>query len=238
MAEAHQRPASEVPGHRAVTPKIYISTPVSDWSVTNIYWVTMESLTRACAAKGWVLMQRPWFGVSDLIRRRNLDVHRALSAGATHLITFDVDQGTDPITFIKMVESGRELTAAPVPKKHDNPDREAWNFIINENPPCIEGEWMRVQMVGSGCMCITREALIKMCYDNPYFFVEGQPIPELYAKDFSTENTNELFPYQMSEDYTFCKRAARVGIRPWIWFPGQVQHLGEKVYSRRLHNDL
>lgn len=213
---------------------LYIATPVHGWEITGMYWATMEGLKMECASRGWQLTIKPWFGVSDLIRRRNVDVHRMLCTDATHLITFDADQSTTSETFVKLVESPYGICAAPVHKKHDNPTKEAWNFhCVDPDQMVIEGDYLQVDTVGSGCMCVTRDTLLKMAAVYPYFMIEGQPVPQLYAKDLI--DPEGLFPYELSEDYTFCQRAKKIGIPPWVWVPGRVQHLGSKVYEGQLH---
>ncbi len=214
---------------------IFVSTPVHGQEVTGAYWSTTALLTSLCRRKEWSLNLAPHFGTSDLVKARNIDVHKCLKSDATHFLTFDADQATDEQTLLGLLESPWPITAAPVRKKSDQlPLAEAWNFICDPKvSPEAQGDYIRVLLVGAGCMCVWRSVLEDMCYRERVFMQEGEPIPDLYSKVYTEQD--RLFPQQVSEDYGFCLRARLAGYDPYLYVPGKVKHLGWKVFEGSLH---
>lgn len=231
---------------------IFISTPVHGWDVTGAYWATMEAFKEFCKARAVRITCLPKFGMSDLILARNVAVHDFLKTDADVLLTFDSDQAAKPQDLWAICESAfvdKCVTACPVPKKHrewpeivrlareghDDPDKAAaaFNFYVLPGKPIVTGPWMRVATVGAGAMAIGREQILKMCYQNPIFMVLGEPVPELYARDFVDE-VDGIWPIQFSEDFSFCARAQKAGIQVWLYWPAEVQHIGTSVYRGKL----
>lgn len=228
--------------------KIFISTPVHGWEVSGGYMATMDGLQRLCRHRGISLLCQPRFGRSDLIQARNMDLHRFLKSGADRLITFDADQVADPADFLRLAEGPYPLCAAPVPKKtrdwptivanaragHDDPElcSGVFNFKCEQGPPMVDGDWMRILAAGAGMMCADRKVVIDMATDHSFYMCEGTPLPRLYARDLV--DPDALFPTEMSEDYTFCMKAAESGYRTWLCWPIMVGHYGMSLYRGRL----
>jgi hypothetical protein len=219
---------------------IFISTPCSGWEITGAYWTTIEAFKIAAREQGWSTHVRPIFGVSDLIKARNLAVHHMLSTDADVLLTFDSDQWADPKTLVTICKAPMPICAAPVPKKAENiPIVNAWNFLTEpDKQPEIVNEFVKVACVGAGCMAVKRNVLEVMATKNRFFMHEdGEPIPDLYGRDYEDGSEDSLFPVQFSEDYSFCLRARKAGFPVWIYVGGDVKHQGTKLFCGpgRLH---
>lgn len=209
---------------------IYFHTPIHGYQVSAGWYLTQSALIEFCRRKHWSVLIKPDFGISDLIRARNVAVHQALKADADVLLTFDADQSTDTETLAALIESPHGVSAAPVPKKrHGIPEAERWNFVCEPGEQVREGDFLRVAAAGAGCMAVKRATLVEMAERNRRFMVEQEPVPELYARDFT--NASLLFPEQLSEDYSFCVRARDAGFATWLYVPGRVKHYGECAYE-------
>ncbi len=217
--------------------KLFVSTPVHGHEVTSLYLAFCIELEQECRKRGVPLTIKPQFGSSNLIKSRNASVHLFLKTDCTHYITFDSDQYASADTVFKLVESKFELTAAPVPKKRENlPAGEMFNFVCEEGvEQVIDGQFLRVVMCGTGLLCAKRSALLRMAYAYPYFMLEGEPVPQLFAEDWTEQDP--LYPELLSEDFTFCWRARKIGIPTWVLIDPtvKVKHMGEKVFEQVLH---
>lgn len=231
--------------------KLFISTPCSGWTITGAYWATMDGLQRVCRAGGHSLVQGARFGRSDLIHSRNVDVHRFLKSTAEVLITFDSDQMTGPENFITLANGAMERghVAAPVPKKtHDweeivrlaragfddpAPGAAQFNFKVLPGPQEIDGIWWKILAAGTGFKATRRDIVVRMVEANLWYMAEGEPVPELYGRDFVDRDA--LFVTQLSEDFSFDLRCAEAtGLHPWLAWPIEVQHIGTCVFRGRL----
>lgn len=213
--------------------RLYLSTPTVGWQVSAGWYYTQAALTEFCRREGWTIQIVPQWGVSDLIRARNVAVHQFLKSGMDILVTFDSDQHAEPDVFRALAESPHPIAAAPVPKRTElAKGAQKWNFMCETGEQVREGDFLRVAAVGAGCMAIKREVLFTMAERNRCFMAGSEPVPELYARDFT--NVSRLFPEQISEDYSFCLRARACGFAPWLYVPGKVIHYGEKGFTEVL----
>lgn len=211
--------------------KIFVATPFHGYSATAAWIRAIDELKMACAGVH-DLYVKPLFGISDLIWARNMHTHLFLKTEYDRIITFDGDQYAPPQNFLALVASPHHLSACPVPKKRDDlAPAEAFNFVCEQGAPVIRDGFMRVDLVGAGMMCVTRDLVLRMCYEQRYYMFMREPIPDLYARAYTEESM--IHPEQLSEDYTFCRRA--LPEKPWIYVDAKVQHMGDKMWTGDLH---
>lgn len=95
----------------------------------------------------------------------------------------------------------------------------------------MDGKIHEFEYVSTGFMGISRKLLQKM--------VDEIPLPLLHPLDlkfypFFEERSfpdREFEPIFLSEDWDFCEKARKVGIKPYIDTSIQLGHLGERVYT-------
>lgn len=211
--------------------RIFVSTPIHGWSATSGWIAAMDAFRQLCKKKGHECKVRAHFGVSNLILVRNLHVHEAFLYKADRLLTFDSDQYAPPETLMEVCESEYDVCAAPVPKKCEPLQ---WNFRPMPGEPKIEGDFMQVAVVGSGAMAISRKCLLDAAYCSIWCYHEGCIYPRLYSQD--VVNPNSCWPVELSEDYSFCRKLQAIGYPIWIYWKGQVAHMGVKSYTGQLVN--
>src|SRR5229473_3018245 len=120
--------------------RLYFSTPFTGHQIHAGWYATQSGLIEFCRRNGWSVLIDPMFGISDLIRARNVAVHKCLKSGADVLVTFDGDQYADPETIAALCESPHPVAAAPVPKKRkDIPEHERWNFVVEHGEQVRDG---------------------------------------------------------------------------------------------------
>lgn len=177
---------------------------------------------------------------------RNLGVKEAMShtAGFTHILFIDSDQGWQVgdllRLLLKALRTGKELLAYASVKKTEISDW-AVNFLGNNGGgEIVEDGTIEVEGVGTGFMLIARTAIEKMF----------QAYPELAVRNPSHENSsvfvhhpNDYALFQtvldksgryVGEDLTFCHRWRDIGGSVWVDPTGDLQHVGAKVYRGAL----
>lgn len=118
-----------------------------------------------------------------------------------------------------------------------------WHFCPIFDPHVIEDGFIKVLQVGTGFMCIDR----KVFDDLMVAFPELQYETDILGADPALADhwwaffTDALWsqgegkkPVYLTEDYTFCRRAASVGHDTWVDVQSALTHIGNFDYHGRL----
>lgn len=155
-------------------------------------------------------------GCSIITKARNEIVKRFLDSGFDKLLFIDSDMVWDAIDAFQVVSSSHDVCAIPYCVKNDT-------YKMN----CIEngekdGIFLGANAVGTGFLCLSRQALLKMWHLSPKYFEQG----EEYRTIFDFEVREERY---YGEDYNFCRRWIVHGGKIWL-YPARIGHIGKKIY--------
>ncbi len=95
----------------------------------------------------------------------------------------------------------------------------------------LDGKIHEFEYIASGFMGITRKLLEKIRDETPLPLLHPRDIkffPFFEEREFAEREGEGIF---LSEDYDFCEKARKVGIKPYIDTSIQLGHLGSYVYS-------
>ena len=169
-------------------------------------------------------------GDSLVMRGRHTLMHEFLKSIATHLLFWDVDiEPLDPTVVRSMVNTGHPIVGGACPFRGGGgrvvcnlrEEDKARKQVETDDTGCVD-----VAEVGTGFMLLERDAIVKLCMQNPHslYWADlptgfGEPMWAL----FDTQIHNERF---LSEDYTFCKLAHAAGLPVKVYAPFEAQHWG------------
>jgi hypothetical protein len=173
----------------------------------------------------------------SIVSRARCDLaHMFLQSDCTHMVFVDADISLDPLDLMRMVFLTRPGTVvgapcscksinwtrleqavqAGVPKEKLQEVVATFNFNLPEGVSNITlNELTAVSHIGTGVMCIHREALDRFRDNTPDLaFEQGGERRHLYFDVAVRDNT------LVSEDVLFCRRANDIGIpvlmAPWV----------------------
>lgn len=238
---------------------ILVATPCYGGLVYQGYMHSVLQLQRLCDRAGINLIVKTHGNESLIPRGRNLYVAMTLAhPEITHLLYIDADITFQPESILRMVQGDKDICGLLYPKKGINftrirdickempevePDRlehMSYDYVFNVdrvNNVQITNGFMKVKYIGTGCMMIKRDVLVRMRdaypetkYNND---IEGYNTPELrdnfYAIfDCVIEKKSKRY---LSEDYLFCQRALDIGYEIWVDVTGPLTHTGTYDYK-------
>lgn len=232
-----------------------VATPCFDGHMFGIYSNSLLKLQQACFQQQIPLTVKNILGDSLIVRaRQNLVAHFMENKEATHLLFIDADIGFEPNQVFRLLEYGKDVTAAAYPVKNLN-----WRKIVEQakagNPRLasatldyvvefvdpsnirIEGDFAQVKAAGTGFLMIRREAIERM----------AQHYPDLqYSRDLVVQDElrNSKWRYAffnclvdketgvlLSEDYSFCRRWTDMGGEIWLDLNSALTHAGTTYFK-------
>jgi hypothetical protein len=195
-------------------------------------------------------------GESHIDRARNNVVARFLQSPATHLMFIDSDQAFTPQDVLHLVESGKDLIGALIPKKQINwegirqaakdghEDIEAYGAQYVVNPPKdgrtlrIDKQCVPVDAIGTGFMLVSREAIESVIKAHPETEYLSDDVAGEMQKSWAIFHAgvyDEGWMRFLTEDYVFCRRARAIGIQPHIHLGVRdIGHVGKHMYRGRI----
>lgn len=142
--------------------------------------------------------------------RNNLMAKMMTNQAATHFMFIDADIRFQPESIFQMLATGKDVIGGLYPKK-----ALPVQYVINVKPGTqIQNDIFPVDTMGTGFMQFKREVYEKLCKAHPetkYIDDVGlgkQFEPYMYSI-FDTEIDEK--GHYLSEDWTFCRRWARLG---------------------------
>lgn len=198
-----------------------------------------------------------WPGESLISRARN-DILRYFyyESDCTHLFFVDDDIAWEPVCFYDILAAEKDIVGGIYPLKSLRWDQLVGKTIESEqqakmltmevvvngvdpNHPDNDGALLVAHDLGTGFLCISREAITKMILADP---------DDWYASNARNEERKKTLDFfgltydgekgtmsatLLSEDYAFCRKAQAAGIKTYVHtgIPLLV-HIGQHTYGR------
>lgn len=195
--------------------KVLIGTPSRDTSLAPV-WARLDALAKPPGTRIIAATE------SSIARARNTLCHTALAEGMTHLLMVDDDMLLPADTLTRLLAHAVPIVSAHYRSRY--PPHFA-SLVVDHFTEAGLGAQRDVSQqrglqrcagVGAGCLLITTDILRQMA---PPWFVCGDPVPDL-----------------ISEDFSFCRRAAAAHIPIYIDLDMVVGHVASlAIWSKWEH---
>lgn len=234
----------------AVTPTVFIATPMYGGMAAGIYTASMVQLS-AIFLRNRVDSLYAFTSTESLVpNARNVLAHQFLESNATHLMWIDSDIGFNAMDIVSMLIADRDIVCGIYPKKEVDwarvaqaveagvPPEELSNHaglfavkLIDDSADSFAAdsdELLEIAAGGTGFMLIKRRVFDTLSEVVPEYAPDQRLIKEYYATTTDPE-TGRL----ITEDYHFCGLARSHGFKiyaaPWV----HLGHAGTYVFDRR-----
>lgn len=244
---------------------IFIGTPAYGGMTSSFYTQSMTRLFHIAGSHGITIGLETIANESLITRARNNILVDFIDSNFSHLVFIDADIEFNPMDVFKLVLHKKEVVGGAYPMKGLNwPNvvgattakeaaEKSIHYVINFHPQALKentkdgvinvnlvGGLLEVYDTGTGFLCITREAALKLIEaygeeikytGDSQFERDGVPVKEkktFYAL-FDTSIDLETNRY-LSEDYTFCRRWQHLGEQIWVDPKIILNHIGMNVY--------
>jgi hypothetical protein len=244
---------------------IFIGTPCYGGMTSSFYTQSMTQLFKIAGAYNINVGLETIANESLITRARNNILVDFLDSGFSHLFFIDADIEFNPMDVFRLALHKKEVVSGAYPMKGLNwPNavgattaeevaEKVIHYVINFHPDSLKentkdgvinvqlvGGLLEVYDTGTGFLCITREAALKLieAYGEEIKYTgdsqtvrDGVAVKEsktFYAL-FDTSIDLETNRY-LSEDYTFCRRWQHAGGQIWVDPNVLLNHIGMNVY--------
>lgn len=207
--------------------RVAIATPCYGNSLTSQYVQSLAATIPALIHHGMEYSLLTLNKESIISRARNTLSKSFMNGDWDYLFFIDADMGWKPEGFLRMIAADKEIVGGAGPRK-EFPMTFCANLPLGDAQICEETGLLRADEIGTGFMCIKREALQKMIDADPNnFFIDQttfEKVPNLFE--------NKVIAYKFwSEDYTFCKKWRATGGEIWVDPSIHIQHVGDHVWE-------
>lgn len=203
---------------------VIIGTPSHDWNLHAMYVDCLINTKQLGVQRGIAVQQIFLCGDALVQRARNDLFKMAYDAKADYLVFIDSDIFWNPEDIFKLIDSGKDVIAAPCRKKNDE-----IAFNVSTKQTKFDDDIIEVDGVGTGLMCISRNAIIKLYESSESYQEGGKPVASKMVFDIGIVN-GELF----SEDIMFCKKWRDLGGKIYVDSTMTTGHVGQKQYIGNL----
>jgi len=236
---------------------IFVCTPMYGGMCTGYYTQSLLTLGPVLNQNGYDMAYSAMFNESLIQRGRNALAHGFMQRPeCTHLMFIDADIKFNPQDIIKMIEADKDIICGIYPKKEIN-----WVEVekaVKEGVPTDRLKTRTASVVvnlkdyagsvtvpvsepveifngGTGFMLIKRSTFETMksvvnSYNNDVLFLDGgisnDRITEYFACAIEP-GTERL----LSEDYFFCWKARKAGLKVWAAPWAQLGHFGSYLFE-------
>ena len=211
--------------------KIMLLTPSGDGTYEGVYQRSYVATRDAVRALGGQLTLAECPYLSDPALARMKLFGHFLRSDATHGFWIDADQGWRVKDFMRLLLSGKELSAAagvrktyPISFAVNVSDDYGRPLGINESSP--DG-MMRVTHVGFAFVCVTKHWAVRMSQhyaDLAFKSADG-------AREFGIFLPTVLNERYLGEDFACCQRWRDMGGEIWIAPEANLEHCGKHVWE-------
>lgn len=172
---------------------------------------------------------------NTIIFIRNTMASKAVALGCDYLVFIDSDISFNPADIVRLIQSGRDVTAIAYRKKKD---REEYCCLIESGedgrPVVDDNGWVELFAAATGILCVKREVIEKMS--------------EAYSgRAYTTDDGQKrvaLFEYELidgkywGEDYNFSRRWKDMGGKIWLLPNADTGHTGIQEFVGNIHHYL
>lgn len=243
---------------------IYIATPVHD-QCSIYYTLALLNFQTECFKRD-IDVSFALIKSSLVTQGRNMCVSNFLEIqdSYTHFLFIDSDIEFQAETIFKMIETDKEVIAAPYPlkaldwdkihrrssnKEMDSETMSMMGFtwpvkLENQKQISVDKGVIEVSHAPTGCMLIKKQVFHKMIDAYPNLKIEqptvinGQEATKPYYYNFfDTYHEPETKKYY-GEDFGFCKRWTEIGGKCYLYIKDNISHVGEYKYTGNLLLDM
>ena len=232
-------------------------TPCYNATMTLQYTSSLLKLIRDMNEKNISYMV-DFLGNESLIpRARNRSLEKFIKSDCTHLLFIDADIGFEPDAVFDILKYNKSVVGCLYPRKDILFNRLFWSmqneqtstekiesraldFVYNplkthDNKIIKNGDYIRVNHIGTGFMLVQRDIIMKLCDIHKELIITNGELPgEQYALfDCMIRNKNYL-----SEDYSFCQRVNEAGGEVWVNTKHNLSHVGYYCFNSDLQNRI
>lgn len=213
----------------------YIALPCYGGQLYESFFVSMLKTINVFNKLGLNLCIDTLTNESLITRGRNSLVAKMMAneTNPTHLIFIDVDIAFDETAVIKLLLADKDIVGGLYPKKGL-----PISYVVNGiDKPKRENKLLQVKHIGTGFMCIKKSVIEKMFkkYKKLKYKTNiglGEQYDDYTYALFDTGIDEETNDY-LSEDYTFCKRWAKMGGEIWAETSINLDHSGYYSFKGR-----
>lgn len=232
---------------------IFVATPTAGQVVRNAYVGTVVALTRLCRDRGWdydVITHDS----ADVTLARNYLANTALRQdGVTDLLFIDSDMRIAPMALERMMDADKPMIGGACPQRKIDLEAYAeargrghapeaarglameYNLRLRHGALSIKSGMAEVEAVGFGIAAIRMDLLREMADSGAAPTVHAGLLTQMGMGDEIVDFFSPL-PLSdgsyLSEDYSFCRRAGKLGPgRVWAYMGQGIGHAGGMVYE-------
>ena len=239
---------------------LFVATPVHS-EVTLHYMKSCLDLQKECLLNStsitFQLMK------SSLVTQgRNLCVAAFLSSKADQMCFIDADISFSVRSIYRMYECPYEVSLVPYPMKtvdankfrqddikrpSDHPDTKGYIFpveLTNMDAINMHNGFVEIKKGPAGCMMIKRSAFDKLIKAYPDLTVKqttminGKMVERPNYYNFFDTYYSKKTKLYLGEDFNFCKLWTDIGGKIYALADEEISHVGEKMYSGKLLQEL
>lgn len=234
--------------------RVMLATPTLFRSPTLEFMMSVLKTSNLLMQHGHILDSAFVGGDCFISKARNGLIQSFIESWKTEnpadvLVFIDDDQLWDEQSFLRIIQSNKEIVAVGIPKKMDPKDGEPQVFNnvmldMDSNNNCfVEDGLLRISQIGSGFMAIKRSAIEKMIKAYPRQYAPGDG--GLHALHYALFESKIIWPEDekevgqfWGEDLVFCKKWKDIGGEIWLDPNVNVEHIGRKAWSGNFMNFL
>jgi hypothetical protein len=219
--------------------KIFTFVPAFGQQITAATFMTTHAISQTFMQKGI------GFGISTLsfpdiaeLRGMAMTVWYDSLPDASHMLFVDADMGFDPAVVLDMLMFDEPIVGSIYPQRRVPL---SWaGSGTGEMMAERRGAFMRVEGVGMGCTLIRREVVAALIAQYPELIdtrIDMHPARDMMR----SAGANRLFRFfekidmpergVISEDLSFCLRAAKCGFPVWASIGHKMSHVGPYAYE-------
>ena len=219
---------------------IFIFCPAFGQQISATTFLTTHALQQVLAQKG-IGGGVSTLSFPDIAELRSMAISIWYdSLNASHILFIDADMGFSPELVLDMLAFGEPLVGTIYPQR-----RVPTSWAGSGTGEAVterRGGFMKVEGVGMGCTLIHRSVITRMLEVFPECI--DTRLKTHHAGDtLRNAGTSRLLRFfdkidipergQVSEDLSFCMRAAKCGITTWACINHRISHVGMYDYSGR-----
>lgn len=239
--------------------KLTIATPMYGGQCSGIFTKSLIAAIPKLTAAGIEVDYIDLYNESLITRARNTLTQMFLNSKSDRLLFIDADQSFRAEDIVRMIQSEKDIIAAPVPMKginwnnvkkaavagNDNLHDYTGIFNVNILPESINEDGsikienpLEVLHAGTGMMMITRKVFETLSDLVDEYKYDGNPMPEInivggtMIKNFW--ETKVVDGRLLSEDYNLCSLWRSTGGKVYVDLLSKVVHLGSYAFAGNL----
>jgi hypothetical protein len=242
--------------------KIMVCTPMYGGMCFGSFTKSCIDLATLCAKHQIQVQFFFLFNESLITRARAYLCDEFLRSDCTHLMFIDSDIEFQPLDVLALAHLNKDIAGGPYPKKtiawekvkravesgyaKDNPadlSQFIGDYVFNPEPGATSiqlDEPAPVLEIGTGFMMIRRDVFEK--FRPAYPELEITPDHNRTEHFNGSRQINMYFDTQidpvtnryLSEDYAFCQRARKIGLKVWLCPWMELKHSGTFIYGGTL----